>query len=88
MADIDANTRNTWLLYNETTGSVEPARVDPVTGALLVYGVTPDANTPATFNRAGIDGNTRNTLSAWNETQSIIEALRCGSSGELLITSV
>jgi hypothetical protein len=85
--DIDANTRNTLLLYNETTGGVEPARVDPVTGALLVYGVVADANTPATFNRAGIDGNTRNTLSAWNETQSIIEALRCGSSGELLVIS-
>ena len=67
MADIDANTRNTWLLYNETTGGVEPARVDPITGALLVYGVTADANTPATYNRAGIDGNSRNTISLWNE---------------------
>ena len=81
---IDDNTRNTWLLYNETTGGVEPARVDPITGALLVYGVTADANTPATYNRAGIDGNSRNTISLWNDTQSIVESARCGVNGELL----
>jgi hypothetical protein len=88
MADIDSNTRNTWLLYNETTGLIEPARVDPITGALLVYGVTADANTPATYNRAGIDGNSRNTISLWNDTTSAIESARCGVNGELLILPV
>jgi hypothetical protein len=85
-AGIDGNTRNTWALYNETTGLIEPARVDPVTGALEVFAVTADANSPTTFNRAGIDDNGRNTLSALNETQNIIEALRCGTDGSLLVT--
>jgi hypothetical protein len=84
-AKIDDNTRNTWALYNETTGLIEPARVDPITGALLVYGVSADANSPTTYNRAGIDGNSRNTISLWNDTQSIVESARCGSNGELLI---
>jgi hypothetical protein len=70
--DIDGNTRNTWLLYNETTGLIEPARVDPVTGALLIYGVTADGNSPTTYNRAGIDGNSRNTISLWNESIAIV----------------
>lgn len=84
-AYIDGNERNTISLYNETTGLIEPARVDPVTGALLIFAVSPDANTPTTFNRAGIDGNSKNTLSAWNDTTNSIEALRCGTSGALLI---
>lgn len=84
VTEIDGNTRNTWGLYNETTGLIEPARVDPVTGALLIFGVALDANTPTTFNRAGIDANGRNTLSAWNDTSSGIEALRCGTDGSLL----
>lgn len=87
-AYIDDNTRNTLSLYNETTGLIEPARVDPVTGALLVFGVAPDSNTPTTYNRAGIDGNSRNTLSAYNETTTSIEALRCGTDGSLLVKVV
>ena len=82
---IDGNTRNTLSAYNETTCLIEPLRVDPVTGALLVYGVAPDANSPTTYNRAGIDDSSRNTLSALNETQNIIEALRCGVDGSLLV---
>lgn len=84
-AYIDANTRNTWSLYNETTGLIEPARVDPVTGALLVYGVGSASPTTPSFNRAGIDANSRNTLSGWDDTTNSIEAMRCGTDGSLLI---
>lgn len=87
MADIDGNTRNTWLLYNETTGGVEPARVDPVTGALLVYIAEVGSATPSSYNRNGIDENGRNTLGGWDDTTSSIEAFRCDSSGNLLIIS-
>jgi hypothetical protein len=86
-AEIDGNTRNTWALYNETTGGVEPARVDPVTGALLVYVVGNVSATPASYNRTGIDGNSRNTLAGWDDTTSSIEAFRCDNSGNLLIIS-
>jgi hypothetical protein len=85
MADIDGNTRNTWLLYNETTGGIEPARVDPVTGALLVYAVGNVTATPASYNRNGIDGNSRNTLGGWDDTTSSVEAFRCDNSGNLLV---
>lgn len=85
-AYIDENTRDTLSLYNETTGQIEPARVDPVTGALLIYAVgnlTPPS--PASFNRAGIDGNSRNTLSGWNDATSSIESFRSDNSGNLLV---
>jgi hypothetical protein len=84
-ANIDYNSRNVLTAYNETTGLIENLKVDPVTGALLVYGIAADSNTPTPYTRAGIDGNSRNTLSAWNETTNSIEALRCGSDGSLLI---
>lgn len=84
-AYIDGNTRNTWSLYNETTGLIEPARVDPVTGALLIYGVGSASPTPASYNRAGIDGNSRNTLSGLDDTTGNVEAFRCDSSGNLLV---
>ena len=87
MADIDDNTRNTWLLYNETTGGVEPARVDPITGALLIYISGTVSATPASYNRNGIDGNSRNTLGGWDDTTSSIEAFRCDNSGNLLVIS-
>jgi hypothetical protein len=84
-AYIDANTRNSWSLYNETTGIIEPARVDPVTGALLIYAVGNISATPSSFNRAGIDGNGRDTLAGLDETTNSIEAFRCDSSGNLLV---
>ena len=84
-AYIDANDRNTLSLWNDTTGLIEPARVDPATGALLITIVSISPTTVASFNRAGIDANSRNTLSAWDETTSGIEALRCDSSGNLLV---
>lgn len=87
-ANIDQNDRNELIAYNETTGRVERVRVDAVLGALLVYGVVSDSNTPTTYNRSGIDGNGRNTLSAFNEISGGIEALRCSVNGDLLITSV
>lgn len=82
---IDSNGRNTWGLYNETTGLIEDAVVDPILDALLIFGVTPDANTPTSVDRAKIDGNGRNTLSAFNEDTNGVESLRCGTEGELLI---
>lgn len=84
-AYIDSNSRNTWSLYNETTGLIEPARVDPVTGALLIYITGFSSPTPSSYNRSGIDANERNTLSGWDDSTSSIEAFRCDSSGNLLI---
>ena len=82
---IDANDKPTLLAYNETTKLVEPVRVDPVTGALLVFAVADTGLTYSTLNNAKIDGNDNATLLAYNETTGLIEALRCGASGELLI---
>lgn len=87
-AKIDANEKNTWTAYNETTGLIEDVVVDPVTGALLVFGVTFDGNTPTALNRSLIDANDIPTETGYNETSGLIEALRCGSGGELLIISV
>lgn len=85
---IDSNDKPTLLAYNETTRLVEPVRVDAVLGALEIYGVIPDTNTPTSINRAFIDANDNPTLTGYNETSGLIEALRCGTAGELLITSV
>ena len=88
MSYIDSNDKPVLLAYNETTGLVEPVRVDPTLGYLEVFGVTADSNTPTAINRAFIDANDNATLTAYNETTGLIEALRCGTGGELLIVSV
>lgn len=88
VAQIDQNERPTWLLYNEITGLMEPARVDPVLGAVLVYGVMPDGNTPTALNVAQIDANDRPTTLLYNEISGLPEAARCGNGGELLIKVV
>lgn len=87
-ARIDENDKPTLLAYNETTGTPEPVRVDSVLGALLIFGVATDSNTPTTINRAFIDENDNPTLLFYNETSGLPEAGRCGVNGELLITSV
>ena len=87
-AKIDQNDQATWLAYNETTGIVEPVRVDPTLGYLEVYVVPIDSNTPTTLNNAKIDQNDTSTLLGYNETTGLVEALRCGSNGELLLISV
>ena len=87
-AKIDANDKPTWLLYNETTGLMEPACVDPVTGALLVYVVSFDNNSPTTLNTAKIDANDNATLLGYNDTSGLPEALRAGNDGSLLVISV
>ena len=84
-ARTDQNDVKTWLAYNDTTGIVEPVRVDPVTDALLVYEVSADANSPATLNNAKIDQNDQSTLLGFNETTGLVEALRSGVNGELLV---
>lgn len=86
-AKIDANDRGTWTAYNATTGLVERVYCDPVTNALLVFGVPTDGNTPTTLNTAKIDANDRNTLLALNDTSGLVEALRCDSNGSLLVIS-
>lgn len=86
MSYIDENDKPVLRAYNETTGLVESVRVDPVFGAVEIFGVAPDSNTPTAINRAFIDANENSTLTAYNETAGLIEALRCGTNGELLIT--
>lgn len=85
MSYIDSNDKPTLLAYNDTTGLVEPIRVDSTFGYLEVFGVAADSNTPTTINRAFIDANDNATLTAYNETTGQIEALRCGINGELLV---
>lgn len=84
-AHIDQNSRNILTGYNNTTGLIENFHVDPVTGALLVYGVASDGNTSSERLNAKMDGNSRNTLSAYNETSGQVESLQCSDNGELLI---
>lgn len=84
-AKIDANDKPTILLYNQTTGLVETAYTDPITGAVLIYIVATDANTPTTLNTAKIDANDRATFLGFNQTSGLTEALRCGTDGSLLI---
>jgi len=85
MGYIDDNNKPVIRTLNSTTGLVDYLYCDPVTNAILVYGVTADGNTPTAINRAFIDDNNKPTLTGYNETSGLIEALRCGSGGELLI---
>jgi len=87
-AKIDQNDVKTWLAYNETTGLVEPVRVDPVTDALLIYIVAPCSDAALTLNSAKIDENDTKTLLGYNETTGLVESLRCCDGGELLILPI
>ncbi len=87
-AKIDQNDKPTLIAYNETTGLTEPVRVDPVFGAIEIFGVAADSNTPTTLNTAKIDGNDNWTLLGYNETTGLPEAVRCGTDGSILIYAV
>lgn len=87
-AKFDQNHRNTLTAYNETTGLIEDCRVDPILGALYVFGVVSDSATPTTRLNTKNDGNTRNTLGAYNETTGQVESLQCSQNGELLVIAV
>lgn len=87
-ANIDSNQKGTWTAYNEATGLVERVRVDPVLNAVLVFGVTADANIPSSVSNARIDENHKDTILGYNETTSQIEAVRCGTDGSLLAKTV
>lgn len=87
-AQIDQNDVKTWLAYNETTGLVEPVRVDPVFGAIEVFVVTDTVGAITALNTAKIDQNDVKTLLGYNETTGLTEALRCGNNGELLVTLI
>lgn len=84
-AKIDQNDVKTWLAYNETTGLVEPVRVDPILGAIEVFGVASSGLVYTTIPNAKIDENDTKTLLGYNETTGLVEALRCGNNGELLV---
>lgn len=87
-AKIDENDVKTWLAYNETTGLVEPVRVDPVLGYVEVYNVVATAGTYTAIPNAKIDENHVKTLLAWNEDTNLIEAVRSSDNGELIVVSV
>ncbi len=87
-AKIDQNDVKTWLAYNETTGLVEPVRVDPILGYVEIYAVNDSGQTYTAINNAKIDQNDTKTLLAYNETTGAIEALRSSTNGELLVTRV
>lgn len=87
-ASIDQNNKNTWTAFNETTRQIEDCYCDPITGALLVFGVTPDGNALLSFARAAIDANNKGTAIGWNDTTNAVEALRCGTDGSLLVIAV
>lgn len=73
------------LCYNETTGLTEPARVDPVTGALLVYGVSATTGTPSDITVFPRDENHVAVKGAYNETSGEVEAVRCTNDDSLLV---
>lgn len=87
-AKIDENDIKTWLAYNETTGFVEPVRVDPILGAVYIFNVADAGGTYTALNNAKIDQNDVKTLLAYNETSSKVEALRCNDNGALLAIEV
>lgn len=88
MPYIDENDKPAWLAYNETTGLVEPVRVDPIFGYVQIFAVADDSSTPTAINTAKIDGNDNPTVLAYNDVTGLPEALRCGSNGELKIVGV
>lgn len=83
-AKIDENDVKTWLAYNETTGLVEPLRVDPIFGYLEVFNVANTGSATGTEQIARIDENDAKTKLGYNETSGLIEALRCDSNGNLI----
>lgn len=76
------------LCYNETTGLVEPARVDPATGALLIYAVSESASSPSSIQNAKRDQNDVPSALGYNETTGLTEALRVTILNNLIIKSV
>lgn len=86
-AKIDSNSVKTWLAYNETTGDIEPVLVDPITGALMIYATAIILTPPTALNNAKIDENDVKTLLGYNETMGLVEALRCSTTGDLLINN-
>lgn len=71
--------------YNDTTGEVEPARIDPATGALLIYGVSATTGTPSDISVFPRDGNHVAVSGAYNETSGEVEAVRCTNDNTLLV---
>jgi hypothetical protein len=88
MPYIDENDKPVLLAYNETTGLVEPVKVDPIFGALQIYVVASTGLTYTDINNAKIDENENSTLLGYSETTGLPTALRCGANGELLILNV
>lgn len=88
MSYIDDNDKPVLLAYNETTGLVETVYVDPTLGAVLCFGVADEGGTFTDLNNAKIDDNENSTMLGYSEATDLPVALRCGSGGELLITSV
>lgn len=86
-ANIDQNDIKTLIGYNETTGDVERVRVDPTTGAILVFVVAASVGALTAIPNAKRDGNDMPTLLGYNETTGLVEALRCGNDGSILITN-
>lgn len=82
---MDDNHVTPILCYNETTGQAEPARVDPVTGALLVYGVKDTLGTPSAVTVFDRDGNHVPVKGAYNETTGLVEAVRCTANNYLVM---
>ena len=87
MPYIDDNDKPVLLAYNETTGLPETVYVDPITNAVLCFGVADEGGTFTDLNNAEIDENENATMLGYNETTGLISALRCGSGGELLVTT-
>lgn len=88
MAGRDPNHIVPILCYNETTGLTEFARVDPATGYVLVYAVTPGASSPSALNTFLRDPNHVTARGAYNESTSLVEPVRCDSNGNILVYSV
>lgn len=76
------------LCYNEATGGVEPARVDPATGALLINVTVEASNSPTSIENAKRDQNDIASLLGYNETTGLTETMRLTSSNSLIIKSV
>lgn len=73
------------MLYNETTGLVEPARCNPADDSLLIDVYYTDVLTPTAVNVSPRDGNHVPTWAGYNETTGMYECYRCDDRGYLYV---
>lgn len=84
----DQNFVTSLLCYNETTGLVEPARVDPATGALLIFITSETSSNPTSIENAKRDQNDVSSGLGYNESSGLTDCIRITNLNNLIIKSI